>query len=381
MTACKSEGELRAFLDAELPDEMMTAVRPHLESCVTCRRTAARLESDSAWASRQMAVMVHSEPEAAHSTARALARLADRIQAKPSWKERMAEMFGLDNPRWRPALIALALVVVAVSFTLEPVRVVAGDFLAIFRVQEFAVIPVGPEQMERMEEIGRLLEQNYFLSEPIMMEEPEVETIATLDEASSAAGFAARTPGYLPEGFAPVEGIEVTGPGSAQLTVDLELARSLFVMAGLDPALLPDSLGEQPLAVSLSPMVKQAWRDQYRAALIFLQGPSPVVSFPDEVDPAALGAAALQLLGMSELEAERMSKAIDWTTTLVLPIPTDIVSFREVTIDGTRGLVLSEAHDRRGSHSALMWQKDGIVYFLQGNLQASDLMDVADSIH
>jgi hypothetical protein len=83
---------------------------------------------------------------------------------------------------------------------------------------------------------------------------------------------------------------------------------------------------------------------------------------------------------MSEHEAERMSNAIDWTTTLVLPIPTDIVSFREVVIDGTRGLALSEEYDRRGSHSALMWQKDGIVYFLQGNLQASDLMDVADSI-
>jgi hypothetical protein len=164
----------------------------------------------------------------------------------------MAEMFGLDKRRWRPALIALALVVVAVSFTLEPVRVAAGDFLAIFRVQEFAVIPIGPEQMERMEEIGRLLEQNYFLSEPIMVEEPEVETVATLDEASVAAGFAARTLEYLPEGFVPVEGIEVTGPGSAQLTVDLELARSLFMMAGLDPALLPDSLGEQPLEVTLS---------------------------------------------------------------------------------------------------------------------------------
>ncbi len=151
-------------------------------------------------------------------------------------------------------------------------------------------------------------------------------------------------------------------------------------MAGLDPALLPDSLGEQPLTVSLSPMVKQTWRYQYRAALIFLQGPSPVVGFPDDVDPAALGAAALQLLGMSEREAERMSNAIDWTTTLVLPIPTDIVSFREVVIDGTRGLVLSEAYDRRGSHSALMWQKDGIVYFMQGNMQMSDLMDVADSI-
>jgi hypothetical protein len=83
---------------------------------------------------------------------------------------------------------------------------------------------------------------------------------------------------------------------------------------------------------------------------------------------------------MDDREAQRLSQTIDWTTTLVLPIPTDIVSFREVSIDGTTGLLISEKYDDWGSHSALMWQKGGIIYFLEGNLYTDALMDVAASI-
>ncbi len=41
----------------------------------------------------------------------------------------------------------------------EPVRAAAQDFLSIFRVRQFAVIPIGSEQMDRMEEIGALLDE------------------------------------------------------------------------------------------------------------------------------------------------------------------------------------------------------------------------------
>jgi len=290
-------------------------------------------------------------------------------------------MFGLVNRRWRPALVGLALIaVLALAFSLEPVRVAAGDFLSIFRVRQFAVIPMGPEQMERMEEINALLEQSFFLSEPIMLARPEPRTVPSVEEASQAVGFAVRTPQYLPERFASVPRILVTDQVVGQFKVDLELARSLLELVELDPALLPDSLNERPLELVIPAMAWQSWRYENRTGLDFAQGPSPTVDFPDDVDPAALATAALRLLGMDDREAQRLSQTIDWTTTLVLPIPTDIVSFREVSIDGTTGLLISEKYDDWGSHSALMWQKGGIIYFLEGNLSMDALMDVAASI-
>jgi len=379
MKKCKNEGELRAFLDAELPPKAMADVQTHLEICPACRAKAARLEVDGAWVSERLEFLRPESPPPL--AAGALSSLHRRIKGMPDWKERVQEMFGSINRRWRPVLVSLALVfIVVLAFSFEPVQVAARDFLSIFRVQEFAVIPIGPEQREQMAEVGALLGQNFFLSEPVVIEEPEQETVATLDEASDAVGFTVRAPTYTPEELIPVQDIQVSSRGVGRFEVDLELARTLFEILELDPALLPDSLGEEPLEVILPPMATQSWTYQGRTGLTFIQAPSPTVDFPDDVDPDALGAAALQLLGMDERTAARMSESIDWTTTLVLPIPTDVAAFREVVIDGTRGLLISETGDEHGSYSALMWQKDGIVYFLEGNLSMDLVMDVADSI-
>ena len=378
MRACRTEGELRAFLDAELPPMVMAGVQLHLEACPACRERADRLEADSAWVSERLGRLPVGP---APSVARALSGLDRRIQTRPAWQERFAEMFRSTDRRWRPALVALTLVFfVVLAFSFEPVQVAAQDFLSIFRVQEFAVVPVGPEQREQLQEAATLLGQNFFLSEPVVIEQPESQTVPTLDEASAAVGFPVLAPAYVPEELVPVQGIQVSSRGVGLVEVDLELARTLFAALELDPGLLPDSLGEEPLEIVIPPMATQSWNLDSRIGLTIVQVPSPTVDYPDDVDPEALGAAALTLLGMEEVEAARMSQSIDWTTTLVLPIPTDVASFREVAIDGVHGLLITESSDEHGAHSALIWQKDGIVRFLEGNLTMDLIMDVADSI-
>jgi hypothetical protein len=199
-------------------------------------------------------------------------------------------------------------------------------------------------------------------------------------EASTEAGFEVRTVTMVPKEFETKSGYVVTGRATGEVVVDLEMARSLFEMVGLDPALLPDSLGEEPLAVNIAPLVTQKWAYLTPSDLVFIQGPSPTVEFPDDVDPAALAQAAFQLLGMDEREAKRLSESIDWTSTLAIPVPTDIASFGEVQVDGVTGLLLTQRSGSDRPGSALMWQKDGILYFLQGRVLSDDLMEIAASI-
>lgn len=377
MTRCIKEGVLRALLDGELARAEQASVRAHLAECHHCQQRLAELEANSAWVFAQIE-QVSPRPGSIPATTQALARLEQKRSQQSGLKERINMMFKYANRRW-PALVALALVIlVGASFTLEPVRVAAQDILSIFRVREFAVIPFGPEQMDKAREIGDMLEQNYFLSDPSILIEPEVQTVATSREASELAGFSLREPTYLPAGLAPSEEILVSQEGLAEFEVDLELARSLFDTIGLDPTLLPDSLGEQPLTVELPSAVTQSWQRNGRTQLTFVQGPSPTMDYPDDVDPAALARAGLQLLGMDEREADRLSRSIDWTNTLVLPLPTDISSFREVAVDGTSGLLISADTDE--PHSALMWQKGDVLYLLQGNLYMDALLEVANSI-
>jgi hypothetical protein len=380
MSDCRSEGELRALLDGELPAGELEAVQRHLDGCAVCRTRAARLEAGRDWTTAQLAAAWQGE-DSMSSTGRAYARLEKRLGAQKNWKERIETMSGSKHPGWRPVLIALAVVVlVAAALTLEPVRAVAGDLMSVFRVQSFAVVPMGPEQMERMKEIGALLEQNFFLSEPVLSEEPAEWVVDSAEEASAAAGFAVRALMAVPPQYGAVPGFRVTGGAAGEVEVDLALARSLFEMVGLDPVLLPDSLGREPLEVTIAPLVTQLWTVRSGGDLVFIQGPSPTVAFPDDVDPAALARAAFQLLGMGEREARRLSASIDWMNTLAVPVPTDITSFSEVEVDGVTGLLLTEQPRAGQPGSAVMWQKDGILYFIQGRVQSSDLIEMAQSI-
>lgn len=379
MKICRSEGELRAYLDGELPVREQAALQAHLEVCADCQALTLHLASDRDWVGERLATLSLLE-EAPPETAQAWAQLNEKTKDQSDLKARMPFMSGELFRRMRPAAAVLVLVlVIVVAFSFEPVRVAAEDFLSIFRVSRFSVMPVDDAEWERMEELGSVLEQNFFLGEPVMVEESAPQLVSTVEEAAGLAGFAVRAPEFLPEGFE-LEEIQVSGRGYGHLPVDLESARAMFEMLELDPSLLPDSLGRAPLEIAMSPLVFQTWRYRDSASLILVQGPSPTVGYPDDVDPAGLAAAVLQLLGMEEDEAQRLSESVDWTNTLVLPIPADIVSFQEVTIDGVAGLLLSETRDERGASSALMWQNNDLVYFLEGTVSVDTIMDIALSL-
>ncbi len=54
MTACWSEGELRAYLDRELPPDTLQQVALHLAECPECARVSGELETRAAFVSRVM---------------------------------------------------------------------------------------------------------------------------------------------------------------------------------------------------------------------------------------------------------------------------------------------------------------------------------------
>ncbi|MEI2608076.1 MAG: hypothetical protein V9G20_05540 [Candidatus Promineifilaceae bacterium] len=105
--------------------------------------------------------------------------------------------------------------------------------------------------------------------------------------------------------------------------------------------------------------------------------PARRVDYPDDVDPTVLGEALLQILGLSPEEAHAMAQEIDWTSTLVVPVPQTAFTFSEVMVDGTSGMALTSLED---GQSGLMWQKDGVVYFLTAPGSTEDLVKLADSL-
>lgn len=283
----------------------------------------------------------------------------------PPLLERILTMFS----NRKPTIVALiATLIFAFAFSFPTVRAAASDFLGLFRVQKFAAISISPAQLALLQEVA---EQGLYPGEIEMLTEPgQPQSVTSLGQASSETGYTLRT---LPELGKPTAILVATG-GTGRLIVNLEGARSLVSAAGADPLLLPDSLDGANVDVTVYDTVEQNWAD----GTFLIQTNSPLIDYPDDVNPVVLGEALLQLLGMTDGEARRLANSIDWTSTLLLPIPQDFATFSEVQVDSTSGLALQSLD---GSGSTLMWQKDGMVYLIVSDtLSGDDLVKLADGL-
>ena len=270
----------------------------------------------------------------------------------------------------RLAPIALTLVLMVVALMAFPsVRAAAGEFLGLFRVRQFAPISVSPQQLALLERLGEEgLEPGEFV---VTREIGDPQTVDSPEDAATVAGFVPKT---LPNRGELMRTYVMAG-GAGHLVVNLTGARAIVEAAGADPLLLPDSLDGARVDVTVYDSVGQL----YDNGIMLVQAPSPDVNYPADVDPTLLGEALLQVLGTDPAEARRIAQSIDWTSTLLLPIPQDMGTYREATIDGVSGVVL-EPFDPN-AEAAVVWQKDGMVYMTTaGRLSVDELLAQANSL-
>jgi hypothetical protein len=272
-----------------------------------------------------------------------------------------------------------ALLCLAVILSFAPARQVAADFLGLFRVRKFAVIPIDQAQQAKLEALAKQAESGQF-GKPTQVREPgKPQPVADLAAASKAAGFAVRAPSALPTGATRKSFTVQSGP-AAHYEMDRAMMQALLDATQVQGVKLP------PVdKVTIDVDVPFAAEQEYaigNGTLSIVQMASPQVSIPPGVDPAMIGEAGFKFLGMPDADARRLAQSIDWTSTLVIPIPTNVVQYREVTVDGVSGLLVEHRADKTSRPSAsLLWQKDGIIH----GINASDIdpvvvMQVADSL-
>lgn len=320
----------------------------------------------------QLATLAPGPADAPEPPAQALARLKATAPASNSRRrsvlDSMRSVIAMSN-RKAIAFGLTAVVLIAVALAFPSVRAAAGDFLGLFRVQKFAPISVSPEQIALLEQLG---EEGLTPGEFVTVVEPgEPQPVDNLAEASLLAKMPLRT---IPQEDADLAEIYVTGGASGYMLVDLAGARAIMQAAGADPALLPDSLDGRRVDVTMSPSVQQLWPD----GVILMQTASPVVAYPDDVDPTALGEALLQVLGLDAAAARQVAQSIDWTSTLLLPIPSEVATYRDVFVDGVVGVALTPLDG--SAENSVMWQRNGIVHVLSGPLSVEQLVEFGDRL-
>jgi hypothetical protein len=80
---------------------------------------------------------------------------------------------------------------------------------------------------------------------------------------------------------------------------------------------------------------------------------------------------------MSPEEAASFAENVDWTTTLVVPVPRYGTNYQEVAVDGVTGALIQQAGD---NEYLLFWVKDGMVYALSGPGDSQAALEIGNSL-
>jgi len=371
MINCYDEGQLRAYLDGELPALERAALGAHIASCPSCRGT---LETQRALAAQVRALLP--APAAIPDPHVALSRM--RIAAQAPAEAASARTKSIRRTfmqshmsfwtRRRSWLAGIAAIVAILSLlALPPVRAAADQLLSVFRVQKVVFMPIDPNRMEQLKALN-LNGDTLFVGKPQVSDRTPPRTVASADEAAQAAGYAIVQPAQLPSTPLRTE-YTVVGPNKAQFQVNVAAARQMLDLLAIDDVTIPDALGAQPIVVEAKPFVAV----HYHGAnydLTLNQGQSPNVTLPEGVDLAQLGKAALRVLGTPPEQAEIASRQINWNNTLIFPFPADTDNIRQVSVNGEPALLVGGG-PRRAEHWQLYWQSGDRLYMLEGKGQGS----------
>ena len=118
----------------------------------------------------------------------------------------------------------------------------------------------------------------------------------------------------------------------------------------------------------------------YKDCIILAQVPSPEVSAPASLDIDKLAQIGLEFTGMTAEEAAQFTNTVDWTSTLVVPIPKNAASNKQVPVDGVTGTLI-ECPTDDAPQFALLWVKDGIIYTIGGlGNNSQKALEIANSL-
>jgi hypothetical protein len=386
MMNCYDEGQLRAYLDGELPPFERAALGAHLAGCSACREQLGRQRALAARVRSLLpAPLAAPEPRAAlarlHAAANRPTRNASTFQPQRSIFMQSSAFF---SGRSRLLLAMLAVVVAILSLVaLPPLRAAAEDLLSIFRVQKLMFVPVSPERIEQLSKLN-FDKDTLFVAEPTVESAAPPRAAASAAEAAALVGAPIRQPSAFPS--APLSSeFKVSSPAKMQFKVDAAAVRQLLDLMAVDDVTIPDALGSAPIAVDV-PAFAMASYHGANYDMTLHQGRSPSVTLPEGVDLAQLGKAALRLLGMSPADAELASRTINWNNTLLFPFPKDTSDIRQVTVGGENALLVSGG-SRGDQQWQLYWQRGDTFYMLEASSPMRDidmiaaLVAAAESIH
>ena len=145
-------------------------------------------------------------------------------------------------------------------------------------------------------------------------------------------------PQWLPENTQVLE-TSVVGERVVRVTANSQRLQQVMDALGINDLTVPAGLDGHIVNVRVPPVVMIRYEHGKRRSRLF-QARTPQLTLPDSIDVQALGEIGLRILGLAPAEAKQFAQAMDWHTTLIVPVPPNASSFRQVNIDGHLGVII-----------------------------------------
>ena len=272
----------------------------------------------------------------------------------------------------------VAVAALVAALLISPVRTAAFGLFDVFRVEKFALITVDASKMPiKMQHDGEAAHKGGkpdpdafgTYSGPLKPQKPR--EVVSLDAASGVVGYDAASAGES-LGGKERSTVYVSEAVKASYTFDVAKIRAKIQEAGVRGVKAPEQLDGKTFTFNGGRGVVVLYGAQ-EDGVVFAQGPSPTLTIPEGVDMDYLRQDFLMIPGLPADLVAQVKEIEDWERTLIIPVPAN-GSSEEVKVDGAEGVLISDA---KGEKNAVLWQRDGRLYAIGGEITAADALEAA----
>ena len=350
------------------PDARAGADSAHLESCRDCQARFKVVSDDAHTIAGLLAV-----PQARVDTGRAFAYVMSARPSQPA--------LGLRFPIWRSAgrpafalvaaIVAVAVVLVAFTFS--------GFF---FQPTTVKTVPVSVADVQALSQLADYGTYTWT-------KQPDFQLATSAADASAVAGgLKAPEVKKLPTGVSRNVTYGAMSLAVFTFTFSADKASAAAARQGKSLPALPKGIDGATLTVTVGPAVGEVYGDLNQQAtggssneinlpqLVVARSTSPTVK-STQVTVSQLESYILEQPGITD-QLKNAIKAIgDPSHTLLIPIPVQYATSKDVTVQGVHGVALG---DNTGVGSAVVWVKGGSVYVVAGSIKQSEAIDIANNL-
>jgi len=366
-----SDGTLRRIYDEPLA---LTATdQAHYETCAECKTRFQAIATTARAASALLELPAFApEPGAAFRSVQARIQREEAARP-PRWYERWLGRTTLSlRPLATPAIAVLLAAALATGFAVSGA---AGSLIRVFEPHSIVAVQVSPSDFGGT---GAMLDYGEVTWLPAA---PRPQLLSDAAAARAQSGLPVLTPAALPNGVSGPVSFGVVSHTKGSLTFDAERLRASAAQKGVQVNPMPPTISGSTLIVNAGPALIEVWGLSASAAEA--QIPTLVIAQTRIPTVDSTGATAAQLEdyllsqpGVPPDIAAQLRAIKDPTSTLPVPIPKGLATTQPVQVNGVSGLLIKAAIG-----AGVVWEKNGVIYAVGGQLTPDQVLAIATTLH